>query len=202
MNSAPDEHGAAADGSETAGSNAEASLAGAAAAGQAMNAAPRADARFMLAHPTHVLAFGFGSGLAPRAPGTFGTLFGWLLFDVVLARWGAWNQLWVVVVGLVVAFAVGVYACHRTGTDLGAADHGAMVWDEIVAIVLVLSLVPRTFWWQLAAFVLFRLFDVTKPPPIRGFERRHKNGFGVMADDVIAAFFALLVLAVAKRVIG
>ena len=99
-------------------------------------------------------------------------------------------------------FAIGVVACHRTGADLGVADHGAMVWDEIVAIVLVLSLVPRTFWWQLAAFALFRLFDVTKPPPIRGFERRHKNGFGVMADDVIAAFFALLVLAVAKRVLG
>jgi len=183
-------------------SDASAAAPAASPAAEAVLAIPRANARFMLAHPAHLLAFGFGSGLAPRAPGTFGTLFGWLLFDAWLARWSAWNQPWVIVVGLVVAFAIGVVACHRTGADLGVADHGAMVWDEIVAIVLVLSLVPRTFWWQLAAFALFRLFDVTKPPPIRGFERRHKNGFGVMADDVIAAFFALLVLAVAKRVLG
>ncbi len=164
--------------------------------------AVRADARFMLAHPAHLLALGFGSGLAPRAPGTFGTLFGWLLFDALLAPWAAWGQLWVVAVGLLAAFAVGVAACERTGRDLGVADHGAMVWDEIVAIVLVLSLIPHGFWWQAAAFALFRLFDVTKPPPIRGFERRHKNGYGVMADDVMAAFFALIVLALAKHLIG
>ena len=86
----------------------------------------RADVRFMLAHPAHLLALGFGSGLAPRAPGTFGTLFGWLLFDTLLAPWAAWGQLWVVAVGLLAAFAVGVAACERTGRDLGVADHGAL----------------------------------------------------------------------------
>ncbi len=150
--------------------------------------------RLMLRHPAHLLAFGFGSGLAPRAPGTFGTLFGWALFDLALAPWSAWGNPWVMGAGLALAFAVGVWACQVTGRALGAPDHGAMVWDEIVAIVLVLSWIPHDLVWQCAGFALFRLFDITKPPPIRGFERRHKNGFGVMADDLIAAGFALLVL--------
>jgi phosphatidylglycerophosphatase A len=74
-----------------------------------------------------------------------------------------------------------------------------MVWDEIVAFLLILAIVPRSLAWQAAAFVLFRLFDIAKPPPIRWFERRYRGGFGVMFDDIIAAGYALLVLAAAKR---
>ena len=154
--------------------------------------------RFLLADPAHFVALGFGSGLWPKGPGTAGTLAGWLLFPFVKAPLS--DPLFGAL--LVACFLFGIIACERTGRSLGVADHGAIVWDEIVAIVLVLSLIPHGFWWQAAAFALFRLFDVTKPPPIRGFERRHKNGYGVMADDVMAAFFALIVLALAKHLIG
>lgn len=162
---------------------------------------PRPDLRFMLRHPAHVLALGLGSGLAPRAPGTFGSLFGWLVFDALIARWPAWETPGVMAAGLAAAFAVGVWACQVTGRALGASDHGAMVWDEIVAMVLVLSMIPRGYAWQAAGFVLFRVFDISKPLPIRAFERRYKNGFGVMADDVLAAFYTLLVLAAFWRLV-
>lgn len=160
---------------------------------------PRADLRFMLRHPAHLLALGLGSGLAPWAPGTFGSLFGWLVFDLLLARWPAWQTPGVMAAGLAAGFVAGVIACRITGRALGAPDHGAMVWDEVVAMVLVLSLVPRGFEWQAAGFVVFRIFDIAKPAPIRHFERRFKNGFGVMGDDLIAAFYTLLVLAAIRR---
>ena len=152
--------------------------------------------KFMLAHPAHLLALGFGSGLSPVVPGTVGTLFGWLCFHQFSALWPAtftpitWATL------IVVGFFIGVRACETTGRALGVADHGAMVWDEIVAIWLVLLLVtPASFSAELKAVVIFRIFDMTKPPPIRQFERRFKGGFGVMADDILAAFFTLLALA-------
>ena len=154
------------------------------------------DADFMLAHPAHMLALGFGSGLSRIVPGTVGTLFGWLLFHAVSVRWpdAMTPPVWGVLI--VVGFAIGVWACERTGRALGVADHGAMVWDEIIAIWLVMLFVtPASFKAQLWAFLVFRLFDMTKPPPIRQFERRFKGGFGVMADDIIAAFFTLLTLA-------
>ena len=99
----------------------------------------------------------------------------------------------------VLFFLVGVWACGVTGRDLGVADHGAMVWDEVAAFVLVLAIVPRELAWQAAAFVAFRVFDIAKPPPIRYFERRYRGGFGVMFDDLLAAGYALLVLAAARR---
>ena len=160
------------------------------------------DRRFLFSHPAHLLALGFGSGLPPKAPGTFGTLFGWAAF-VVLAPWLAPTGWALLIVG---GFVVGCWACTRTGRDLGVADHGGMVWDEIIAIWLVLLFTPAGFAWQAAAFGVFRFFDIVKPPPIRAFERRFKNGawagFGVMGDDVIAAFYSLLVLAVAVRAIA
>ena len=98
-------------------------------------------------------------------------------------------------------FGLGVWACEATGRAIGAADHGGMVWDETVAFLLVLIFVPATLYWQAAAFLLFRLFDILKPPPIRHFDRTLKNGFGVMFDDLIAAFYTLIVLAIAKTLI-
>jgi len=85
---------------------------------------------------------------------------------------------------------------------LGVADHGAMVWDEMVAFLFLLAIVPRQFAWQAAAFFLFRVFDIAKPPPIRWFERRYHGGFGVMFDDLLAAGYTLLVLAVANRLLS
>jgi phosphatidylglycerophosphatase A len=164
--------------------------------------APRADgrpsARFLLSHPAHFIALGFGTGLSPVAPGTVGTLLAFPL-HAALARWI--DPLGILVL-LPALFALGVWACGRTGRALGAADHAGMNWDEIVAFVLVLVFTPPGLAWQVAAFGAFRLFDIVKPPPIRYLDRTVKGGFGVMLDDVLAAFYALLLLAVAKFVIG
>ena len=152
---------------------------------------------FAFTHPAHFIAFGFGVGLAPVAPGTFGTLIAFPLWWLLAGRYSlpALGAL------VVLLFVLGVWACALTGRHLGVADHGAMVWDEAVAFLAVLLLVPAQPAWQIAAFVVFRLFDVVKPPPIRQFERRFKGGFGVMFDDVLAAGYTVLVLAIAKRLI-
>ena len=146
---------------------------------------------FAYSHPAHIVAFGFGAGLARVAPGTFGTLAawapGWLLAGAHPA----------VIFPLVAAlFLLGVWACGVTGRNLGVADHGAMCWDEVVAFLLVLAIVPDDPWWQAAAFFLFRAFDVVKPPPIRQLETRFKGGFGVMFDDLVAAAYAYAVMIV------
>jgi phosphatidylglycerophosphatase A len=145
-----------------------------------------------------MIALGLGSGLSRRAPGTVGTLFGWLLFDLIEPLFGGANFLLVILL----AFAVGVPACQRTGVLLGQADHGGIVWDEIVAIWLVLALTPPTLAWQAAAFVLFRAFDILKPPPANWIDRNMKTGFGVMLDDLAAALYTLLALAVLVRVLA
>jgi phosphatidylglycerophosphatase A len=153
-------------------------------------------ASFVFSHPAHAVAFGFGAGLAPRAPGTAGTLAAWAIGAAFLTQFSPA----VLLACTPALFLVGIWACGVTGRDLGVADHGAMVWDEIVAFLAVLALVPRELAWQAAAFVAFRAFDIAKPPPIRALERRWHGGFGVMADDVLAAAYALVVLAAFKRV--
>jgi phosphatidylglycerophosphatase A len=152
--------------------------------------------QFMLAHPAHWLAQGFGSGLSPVMPGTAGTLMGWALFAVPTSLWPAiftplfWGA------ATLAGFVVGIWACDRTGRDMGVADHGSMVWDEIIAFWLVLLfLMPAGFATQCAAFLWFRFFDMVKPPPIRFFDRHVKGGFGVMWDDIVAAFYTLLLFA-------
>lgn len=153
--------------------------------------------RFMLSHPAHWLAQGFGSGLSPILPGTSGTLFAWLSFVVLTWRWPDifTPQVWT---GIIVAgFVIGIWACQVTGRNLGIADHGSMVWDEIIAFWLVLLIVmPAGIGVQLAAFLVFRFFDMVKPPPISYFDRHLKGGFGVMFDDLVASFYTLLVFAV------
>ena len=99
-------------------------------------------------------------------------------------------------------FALGVWVCGRTGRALGVADHGGMVWDEIVAFLVVLFLAPPGAIWQISGFLLFRAFDILKPGPIRYFDRTLDGGLGVMFDDLVAAFFTLLVLAVWKTVVS
>jgi phosphatidylglycerophosphatase A len=155
---------------------------------------PKPDLRFLFARKTHFLALGLGTGLSPRAPGTVGTVLGFLLFwplatHALAVQWGA----------LAMLFALGVWACGRTARDLGVADHGSIVWDEIVAFALVLTLTPRSPLWFGVAFLLFRLFDIWKPWPIRYFDRTLKGGFGVMLDDVLAAIYAIVVITLLGR---
>lgn len=155
------------------------------------------NARFMLSHPAHILAQGFGSGLSPVVPGTMGTLFGWLVFAVLSTRWPEiFTQLnWAIIIA--VGFIIGIWACRKTGRNLGIADHGSMVWDEIIAIwIVMLVLMPASFSTQFWAFLWFRFFDMVKPAPINFFDRRFKGGFGVMFDDLVAAFYTLLLFAV------
>lgn len=154
--------------------------------------------RFVLRHPAHLLAFGFGIGLVPVAPGTFGTLLALPLFWALSPRLGAVEFL--VLIGAM--FLIGIWACEIAGRAMGQPDHGGMVWDEVVAFLLVLFFTPALPYWQAAAFLLFRLFDILKPPPIRYYDRTVKGGFGVMFDDLIAAFYTLLALAIAKTMAG
>jgi phosphatidylglycerophosphatase A len=151
---------------------------------------------FAYSHPARVIAFGFGAGLARFAPGTCGTLAAWPL-GWLLA--GAHPALSFTLIAA--AFALGVWACGVTGAQLGVHDHEAMVWDEIVAFLLVSAMLPRELGWQLAGFAVFRAFDIGKPPPIRWIERRYRGGFGVMFDDLVAAGYTLLALAAARRLL-
>ncbi len=152
--------------------------------------------RFLLAHPAHFFALGCGSGLAPKAPGTFGTLFAWATFALLHHHFSDFGLLFL----LTVAYLGGIWFIDVTGRAIGDPDHGSIVWDEIVPFWLILLMTPDTFLWQLAAFALFRYFDITKPQPARYFDQHVKNGFGVMADDLVAAGYTLLCLALLKIV--
>ncbi len=152
----------------------------------------------MVRRPAHWIAFGAGAGLVPFAPGTAGTLLGFPLYWLLASYATLTTSLAV----LAAIFVLGVWACGATGRALGVADHGAMVWDEVVAFALVLVFTPAGWAWQAGAFLLFRFFDIVKPPPIRYFDRRLKSGFGVMFDDLLAAFYTLLIIALMKIVIG
>lgn len=161
--------------------------------------------RALLANPAGWLACGFGSGLAPVAQGTFGSLAAllpWLLLREL--------PLWIYLIVLLLGFAIGVWACDIAGRALRVDDHRSLVWDEFIGqwVTLIPLLLPALLpasgfhWWMLAfGFVLFRLFDVWKPWPIRWFDRRVKGGMGVMIDDVIAGVFAAVVLALVLHVL-
>lgn len=151
----------------------------------------RPDARFLLAHPAHFLALGFGAGLLPRGPGTAGTLAAFPLYFLMQGL--PVPAYWLTVAIFLVA---GVWICERAGRALGVHDHGGIVWDEIAAFLLVLPFAPATWWGYALAFALFRLFDIWKPFPIGWFDRRVAGGLGVMFDDVLAAGYAILGLLV------
>ncbi|PAV24587.1 phosphatidylglycerophosphatase A [Tamilnaduibacter salinus] len=142
-----------------------------------------------LRHPIHLLAFGFGSGAASRAPGTWGSLAAIPLY--FLFFWVPTPVYWLVVL---VALLVGIWLCGRTAAHLGVHDHSGIVWDEFVGMWIVLGLHPETWQGVLVAFLLFRLFDVAKPWPIGWLDRRLPGGFGIMMDDVVAGLMALAAL--------
>jgi phosphatidylglycerophosphatase A len=141
-------------------------------------------------NPRHLLAFGFGAGAVRRAPGTVGTLVAipvYLLLQHL--PFTAYAAL------LVAGFVAGIWLCGATARDLGVHDHPGIVWDEIIGFLLTMALAPPGWGWVLAGFLLFRLFDIAKPWPIRWVDRRVSGGFGIMFDDVLAAVYAALLLA-------
>lgn len=148
--------------------------------------------RWVFQNVWRIIAFGFGSGLLRPAPGTWGTLFAWGIWTLLLANR---SDLFILLV-LTVSFIVGCIACERAGKALGVPDHGGMVWDEIVAFWLVLWLTPNMLIAQAVAFVVFRVFDIAKPQPVRYFDKHLQGGFGVMWDDIVSAAYSLLVMAI------
>jgi phosphatidylglycerophosphatase A len=143
----------------------------------------------LLKNPVHLLSVGFGSGLATKAPGTFGTLAA-LPFWFLLQHLSPANY----IIVLLLAFAAGVYFCGETAKALGVHDHGGIVWDEFVGVWIALFLVPPNIVWVALGFALFRLFDIWKPWPIRVLDAKVHGGFGIMIDDVLAGVYAFLIL--------
>ena len=141
---------------------------------------------FLFQHPAHFLAFGFGTGLSPKAPGTAGTLVAFPIFLLLLGLPWAW--MWTVIA---LFLLIGPWICGRAGRALGVHDHGGIVWDEIAAFLLVLPFAPPSLFGYLLAFGLFRLFDIWKPFPIGWLDARVHGGLGVMLDDVLAAIYAV-----------
>ena len=157
----------------------------------------RPTASFMLQHPAHAIALGFGSGLSPKAPGTVGSLWGWASWLLIQNSFSLPAQAALILVSL----GLGWWACTLTARNMGVSDPGAIVWDEIVAMWLILFLIiPAGFMAQLSAFLLFRFFDAVKPGPVAWADRLFKGfgwrgGWGILFDDLVAAFCTLLVLA-------
>ena len=142
-----------------------------------------------LKNPIHLLAMGFGTGYVPKMPGTVGTLVG-ILFYLPMVYLS-----WPVYIGVTIAlFLLGIWLCEVTANHLGVHDHGGIVWDEIVGFLITMTLVPPEWRFVLLGFVLFRLFDIWKPWPIRWFDVGVSGGFGIMLDDLVAGLYALLVL--------
>ena len=149
-----------------------------------------------LASPSGLLAFGFGSGLSPFAPGTMGTLVA-IPFTFLLKGLGD-AGFWLV---LILLFLLGIKVCGHVSRKLGVHDHGGIVWDEMVGYWLAVAFVPLQWQWMLAAFLLFRLFDIFKPWPIRQIDKKISGGFGIMVDDVVAALFTIVILAVVQALL-
>lgn len=156
-----------------------------------------AQRRALLANPAGWLACGFGSGLAPVAQGTFGSL-------AAILPWWLWlrhESMSINLLVIVMGFAIGVWACDVSGRVLGVDDHRSLVWDEFIGQWIALLPALLAPWWAVVlGFALFRLFDVWKPWPIRWLDRHMKGGLGVMIDDVIAGIFAAIVLWLVLRV--
>lgn len=147
-------------------------------------------------NPVHLLAFGLGSGAAPKAPGTFGTLAA-LPLCLLMQSLHSFTYLLLTLI----LFLLGIWLCGRTSRDLGVHDHGGIVWDEWVGLMVTLWMVPPGWIWLLAGFGLFRLFDILKPWPIGWLDRRVSGGLGIMLDDLLAGIFSLLLIQLAARLL-
>ncbi|MCK8517310.1 phosphatidylglycerophosphatase A [Methylonatrum kenyense] len=147
--------------------------------------------RARLSQPVHFLALGFGSGLAPRAPGTFGTLAAIPLYLLI-----AGLPLAAYLVLTLIACVAGIWICGRAARDFGVHDHPAIVWDEIAGFLVTMIAAPAGVLWIVLGFLLFRLFDILKPWPINWLDRRVGGGLGIMLDDIVAGVFAAVALQV------
>jgi phosphatidylglycerophosphatase A len=150
----------------------------------------------LLRNPRHLLALGFGSGLAPYAPGTCGTLLAIPAYLLLVQLPLPWYLL-----AVLCAFGIGIYLCGYTSAALGVHDHAAIVWDEFVGFWITMIAVPASWQWILAGFVLFRLFDIVKPWPVKIADAKMKGGFGIMFDDVLAAIYALSCMHIALQLV-
>jgi len=140
-------------------------------------------------NPVHFLAFGLGSGAAPKAPGTVGTLAAipfYLLLQPLSLGWYA--------TVLVLTFLIGIYLCGKTSEDMGVHDHGGIVWDEFVGYWVTMFAAPAGWLWIILGFILFRIFDIVKPWPIAWVDKKVAGGFGIMLDDLLAGLMALVCL--------
>ena len=147
------------------------------------------DWRAVSRNPVHFLAFGFGSGLLPKAPGTWGTLVAIPLYCLFAGlSVSAYISL------VILAFLLGVFLCGRSARDLGVHDHPGIVWDEFVGFWITMIAIPFTWYWVLIGFMLFRLFDIWKPWPISWADRNINGGLGIMMDDVMAGIYAGMVM--------
>jgi len=151
----------------------------------------------LLLSPPGLLAFGFGSGLVPGAPGTAGTL---MAVPIYLAMRSLPQVYYLALLGLF--FLAGIWFCQHAAEALGVHDHPAIVWDEIVGFLVTMAFAPAGWVWLLAGFSLFRLFDIAKPWPIRWCDRQVRGGFGIMFDDLLAGVYAAGVLLLAARLAG
>ncbi len=142
-----------------------------------------------MGNPVHFLAFGFGSGLVPFAPGTFGTLAAIPLYLLMQHL-----PLAVYLALLVVICVAGIWICGKSSQMLGVHDHSGIVWDEFAGYLVTMIAAPNHWVWMLAGFVLFRLFDIWKPWPISLLDKKVQGGLGIMLDDIVAGLFALLCL--------
>ena len=150
----------------------------------------------LLRNPVHFLAFGFGSGLFAKAPGTAGTLLGILIWIFLVKL-----SLVAYIIITVTAALIGIYICGKTARDLNVHDHSGIVWDEIVGIWLAMILVPVSWGWILASFLIFRFFDILKPWPISWLDKNVSGGIGIMVDDLLAGGFTAIVLYLAMKIL-
>ncbi len=148
-------------------------------------------------NPLHFLSLGFGSGLSAKAPGTCGTLVAIPLYLLLVQL-----PLTYYLLAILIAFAAGVYLCGYTSKALGVHDHSGIVWDEFVGFWITMIAVPATWQWILAGFVLFRLFDIVKPWPVKIADEKMEGGFGIMFDDVLAGLYALAGLQIALQLVA
>lgn len=155
---------------------------------------PGPDARTVLRDPVHLVAFGFGLGLVPKAPGTAGTLLGVAAHLATFELPFAWRAALVAA-----AFLSGIWVCGASAKKLGVHDHGGIVWDEVAGYWLAMLAAPAGWQGVVAGFLLFRLFDVWKPWPIRLADRRVGGGFGIMLDDALAGALTAAMLALGGR---
>lgn len=152
----------------------------------------RLTAREVFSNPIHLLAYGFGSGLSPKAPGTAGTLVGVIIYLLLLPV-----PYWVYWLVTLVLFVAGIFICGYSAKKLGVEDPGVVVWDEVVGFLCTMAFAPHGWLWVVLGFVLFRCFDILKPWPIRWFDRNLHGGLGIMLDDVVAAVPAAVIIYIA-----